>query len=134
MTFLACLSFSSETHTHNQICTLPLFLQTIVRRSYSQVFIKGVCYLLSHVQLFITSWTVAHQAPPCMGFSRQEYWSGLPYPSTGALPDPGIEPRSPALQADALTCEPPGILHDNMLIQIFATIFSTITLLYSYNV
>ena len=48
----------------------------------------------------------AHQAPPSMGFSRQEYWSGLPFPSPGNLPDPGIEPRSPALQADALTSEP----------------------------
>ena len=52
--------------------------------------------------------TVAYQAPPSMGFSRQEYWSGLPFPSPGDLPDPGIEPRSPALQADALTSEPPG--------------------------
>ena len=50
-----------------------------------------------------TPWTVAHQAPPSMGFSRQEYWSGLPFPSPGDLPDPGIKPRSPALQADALT-------------------------------
>ena len=105
MTFLACLSFSSETHTHNQICTLPLFLQTIVRRSYSQVFIKGVCYLLSHVQLFITSWTVAHQAPPSMGFPRQEYWSGYLFPSPGDLPDSTIEPTSPALQADSLPTE-----------------------------
>ena len=63
---------------------------------------------LSRVQLFATPWTVAHQAPPSMGFSRQEYWSGLPFPSPGDLPDPGIEPRSPALQADALTSEPPG--------------------------
>ena len=63
---------------------------------------------LSHVQLFATPWTVAHQAPPPMGFSRQEYWSGLPFPSPGDLPDPGIEPRSPALQADTLTYEPPG--------------------------
>ena len=47
-------------------------------------------------------------APPSMGFSRQEYWSGLPFPSPGDLPDPGIEPRSPALEADALTSEPPG--------------------------
>ena len=62
----------------------------------------------SHVQLFATPWTVAHQAPPSMGFSRQEYWSGLPFPSPGNLPDPGIEPRSPALQADAFTSEPPG--------------------------
>ena len=63
---------------------------------------------LSRVWLFATPWTVAHQAPPSMGFSRQEYWSGLPFPSPGDLPDPGIEPRSPALQADALTSEPPG--------------------------
>ena len=63
---------------------------------------------LSRVRLFATPWTVAHQAPPSMGFSRQEYWSGLPFPSPGDLPDPGIEPRSPTLQADALTSEPPG--------------------------
>ena len=55
-------------------------------------------------------WTVAHQAPPSMGFSRQEYWSGLPFPSPGDLPDPGIEPRSPTLQADALTSAPAGKL------------------------
>ena len=47
---------------------------------------------LSCVQLFVTSWTVTHQAPPSMEFSRQEYWSGLPFPSPGDLPDPGIEP------------------------------------------
>ena len=63
--------------------------------------------LLSRVCLFATLWTVAYQARPSMGFSRQEYWSGLPFPSPGDLPDPGIEPRSPALQADAL---PPGPL------------------------
>ena len=56
---------------------------------------------LSRVQLFATPWTVAHQAPPSMGFSRQEYWSGVPFPSPGDLPDPRIEPRSPALEADA---------------------------------
>ena len=53
-------------------------------------------------------WTVAYQAPPSMGFSRQGCWSGLPFPSPGDLPDPGIEPGSPALQADALPSEPPG--------------------------
>ena len=63
---------------------------------------------LSRVPLFVTPWTVAYQAPLSMGFSRQEYWSGLPFPSPGDLPDPGIEPRSPAFQADALTTEPPG--------------------------
>ena len=55
--------------------------------------------LLSHVWLFATPWTVAYQAPPSMGFSRQECWSGLPFPSPGDLPDPGIKPRCPALQA-----------------------------------
>ena len=63
---------------------------------------------LSRVRLFETPWTVAYQAPLSMGFSRLEYWSGLPFPSPGDLPDPGIEPWSPALQADALTSEPPG--------------------------
>ena len=63
---------------------------------------------LSRVRLFATPWTAAHQDPLPMGFSRQEYWSGLPFPSPGDLPDPGIKPRSPTLQADALTSEPPG--------------------------
>ena len=58
---------------------------------------------LSHVRLFVTPWTVAYQASPSMGFSRQEYWSGLPFTSPGDLPDPGIEPRSPTLEADVLT-------------------------------
>ena len=55
-----------------------------------------------------TPWKVAYQAPPSMGFSRQEYWSGLPFPSPGHLPDPGIKPGSPTLQADSLRSEPPG--------------------------
>ena len=55
-----------------------------------------------------TPWTVACQAPLCMGFSRQEYWSGLPFPSPGGLPDPGIELRSPALQTDSLPNELQG--------------------------
>ena len=63
---------------------------------------------LSRVRLFATLWTITYQAPLSMGFSRQEYRSGLPFPSPGDLPDPGIEPGSPALQADALTSEPPG--------------------------
>ena len=60
------------------------------------------------VWLFATPWTVACQDALSVGFSRQEHWSGLPFPSPGDLPNPGIEPRSPALQADALTSEPPG--------------------------
>ena len=63
---------------------------------------------LSRVQLFATSWTVAYQASPFVGFSRQEYWSALPFPSPGDLPDPGIEPGSPALEAGTLASEPPG--------------------------
>ena len=62
----------------------------------------------SHVRLFATLWTVAHQAPLSMGFSRQEYWSGLPLLSPGDLPDPGVEPGSPALQAHSLASEPAG--------------------------
>ena len=74
---------------------------------------RGILYsacaqLLSHVWLFTTPWTVAHQAPLSMEFSRQEYWSGLPVPSPGDVPDPGIKPRSPALQADSLPSEPQG--------------------------
>ena len=61
----------------------------------------------SCVRFFAIPWTVAYHAPPYMGFSRQEYWSGLPFPSPGNLPDPGIEPGSPALQADSLPTEPP---------------------------
>ena len=64
--------------------------------------------LLSHVRLFATLWTEAYQAPLSMGFSRQEYWSELPFPSPGHLPDPGIKPGSPGLQANSLPSEPPG--------------------------
>ena len=69
-----------------------------------------VC-VLSHVQLFATPWTAAHQAPLSMEFSRQEWWNGLPFPTPGGLPDPGIEPDSPAslvLSGRFFTTEPPG--------------------------
>ena len=72
--------------------------------SYARMKVKS----LSHVQPFETPWTVAYQAPLSMGFSRQEYWSGLPFPSPGDLPNSGIEPKSPTLEADTLTSEPPG--------------------------
>ena len=62
----------------------------------------------SHVRLFATPRTVAYRAPPSMGNYRQEYWNGLPFPSPGEFPDPGMEPGSPALQADALASEPQG--------------------------
>ena len=63
---------------------------------------------LSRVQLFVTPWTADYQVPQSMEFSRQEYWSGLPFPSPGDLTDSGIKPRSPTLQADILPSEPPG--------------------------
>ena len=69
----------------------------------------GACF--SHVLLFVIPWTVACQAPLSMGFSRREYWSGLPFPPPGNLPNAGIKPLSPeapALQVDFLATEPPG--------------------------
>ena len=95
-----------------------LFHQQEVRLRGIGLIQLGLCFvafklkvkvkLFSCVWLFETPWTVAHQALPSMGFSRQEYWGGLPFPSPGHLPNPGIEPRSPALRADALTSEPLG--------------------------
>ena len=80
-----------------------------------QICDSGVAFVivksLSRVRLFATPWTVAYHASPSMGFSRQECWSGLPFPSPGDLPNPGIEPGSSAWQADALLSEPPGKPH-----------------------
>ena len=89
-----------QTRAHTDI------YDTIGRLHYFKVKVKVKS--LSRVLLFATPWTVAYQAPPSMGFSRQEYWSGLPFPSPGDLSNPGIEPGYPAFQADALTSEPPG--------------------------
>ena len=69
---------------------------------------RGQVKSLSRVRLFATPWTRVCQSPPSMEFPRQEYWSGLLFPSPGDLPNPGIEPRSPTLQADALLTEPPA--------------------------
>ena len=77
----------------------------------------GVVCVLSHVQLFVTPWTVAHQAPLSMGFFRQECWSGLPFPTPGDRPGPGIKPSSPvspALQVDSLPSEPLGVCLENL--------------------
>ena len=68
---------------------------------------KWKCSSLSRVWLFGTPWTVAHQAPLSTGFSREEYWSGLPCPSPGDLPNPGIKSGFPALKANSLLSEPP---------------------------
>ena len=67
-----------------------------------------VVYSLNGVRLFVTPWTVACQAPLCMGFPRQEYWSGVPFPSPGDLPNPGTEPSSLGLAGGFFTSEPPG--------------------------
>ena len=88
----------------------PAFLlrvcMAVARTVWFSFCLKVKVKSLSHVWLFATRWTVAHQAPSSMGFSRQEYWSGLPFPSPRDLPDPGVKPRSPALQGGALTSEP----------------------------
>ena len=70
-----------------------------------------VCVLLRDVPFNVTPWTVARQAPLPMGFSRQKYWNGLPFPSPGDLLDPAVAPGSPASQADSLLSEPSGIHH-----------------------
>ena len=75
-----------------------------------ELMVKVKVKSLSRVRLFATPWTVDYQASLSMEFSRQEYWSGLPFPSLGDLPNPGIEPGSPTLWADALPSEPPGKL------------------------
>ena len=78
---------------------------------------------LSRVRLFAASWTVAYQAPQPMEFSRQEYRNGLPFLSPGDLPDPGIEPRSPILQADTLASEPPGMYRPNRIIPHLSSVY-----------
>ena len=73
-----------------------------------ETLVAVVIHLLSHVQLFATLWTVAHQAPLSMGFSRQEYWCGLSFPSPRHLAEPETKPISPVLTGRFFTAEPPG--------------------------
>ena len=100
----------------NPLCFVPrwdhIILCFFFLTLYPVLFIH-VCVLsrFSRVQLFVTPWIVAQEAPLSMGFYRQEYWSGWPCPLPGDLPDPGINPGSPvspALQVDSLSTEPPG--------------------------
>ena len=84
---------------------VPTSLRPYVPKVFSEESESGG---LQSLRLFATPQTVGHQAPLSMDFSRQEYWSGLPFPSPGDIPHPGIEPVSPALQADTLPSEPPG--------------------------
>ena len=90
-------------HQGSPTPSLSSFL-TKLKLSFCAVFCHSV------VSDSATPWTTAHQAPLSMGFSRQEYWSGMPCPPPGDVPNPGIEPGSPALQADSLLSEPPGKL------------------------
>ena len=118
------LNWTSWSHSfQNQSCVIPIpkvskyySLRWWEMRVLKHFWIKHIlwmkvhwlilqCKWLSRVRLFVT---VAYQAPLSMGLSRQEYWSGLPFPSPGHLPNPGIKPRSPALQVASLLSEPPG--------------------------
>ena len=124
---LAPVSTCLHSHSHKEALglLLPLGTATLIpckspgescqtlthKPLYSPLLFLSEVKLLSCARLFATPWTVAYQAPLSIGFfSRQEYWSGLQFPSPGDLPHPGIEPRSPTLQADSLTSEPPGKL------------------------
>ena len=93
-------SKGSKRVRHNWTC------MTMKKSKVTSIFWFSSVQSLSRVRLFATPWTVACQAPLSMGFSRQEYWSGLAFPSPGDLPDPGIGSGSPALQADSLLSEP----------------------------
>ena len=85
----------------------PQLLGLIISLGWQCIYTSEV-KSLSRVRLSAAPWTVAYQSPQSMEFSRQEYWSGLPFPSPGDLPNPGIETSSPTLQADTLPSEPPG--------------------------
>ena len=101
---------STPSYWQTQVLVRNLLFSSFSRSFHWQVY--SVCVLVAQscprVQLFVTPWTVAYQALLSMEFSRQEYWSGLPCPSPGNLPNPGIESRSPSLQADSLPSKPPG--------------------------
>ena len=101
-----------EVHSHSHLTQMLLEGQLLNSRQWLNKIQSG-CYLYSAVLCLVmsdsaTPRTVARKAPLSMGFSKQEYWSALPCPPPGALPTPGIKPRSPALQADSLPSEPPG--------------------------
>jgi len=97
---------------HLRLKIFSLFFVFVFMYYLYEKYYKPICACVpncfSCVWLFATLWTVTHQAPLSMGFSRQDYWSGLPCPPPGNLPDPGIKPVSPALAGRFFTTEPPG--------------------------
>ena len=107
--YLVCFTCLSQSPPYPQLATTDLFTVSVVlyfsRMSYTCV---CMCQLLSCIQLFAILWTVAHHTPLSIGFSRQKSWNGLPILFPGDFPNLGIEPRSPALQADSLLSEVPG--------------------------
>ena len=104
----ACQASLSITNAWSLLKLMSIALVYIFNNKFFPLKVKWKWNSLSCVWLFVTPWTIAHQAPLSMDFSRQEYWSGLPCPPPGDLPNPGIEPRSPALGADSLPAEPQG--------------------------
>ena len=106
--------FSSEKDSVNTKLALTVISSFAVLKNNLNQFIYlcgGVCvYLLSHIQTFATPWTITHQAPLSKGFSRQAYWNGLPFPSSGDLPNPETELASPASVGRFFTTEPSGKL------------------------
>ena len=107
--YLVCFTFSisySMLPLHLVYVFQFLHLFFIFFGVLSQALMKHSRKPFVYIYIFTTPWTAAYQAPPFMGFSRQEYWSGLPFPSPGDLLDPGIKPRSPTLQADSLPAKP----------------------------
>ena len=99
-----------QCYVSNGICSLCVSVSHFGNTIFQTVSwpLKVKVKSLRHVWLFVIPWTVVYHTPPSMGFSRQEYWNGLPFPPPEDLPDPGIEPGSPALWADVLPSEPPG--------------------------
>ena len=114
-----CISLRNHGSCSLIQCAPWLYDESNNCQCWKSAMVKVKVKLLSCVQLSATPWTVAYQASLSMGFSRQEYWSGLPFPSPGDLPDLGIKPRSPALEADALTSEPPGKPENQLYLLIF---------------
>ena len=103
--FTAALFTIANTWKQLKCPSMDKWIKKIWSTYIMKYYLAIMCQSFSHVQLFVIPWTVACQAPLSVGFSRQEYWSGLPFPSPGHLPDPGIEPRSPTLPADSLPSE-----------------------------